>query len=65
MCDSKCSAFRPSVIALVLLYTQLQAGVEALGAQEDRALCAQLVQLVSFAVCLQKISQVFSLVFFI
>ena len=58
VCDSKCSTFRPSVIALVLLYTQLQAGVEALGAQEDPDLCAQLVQLVSFAVCLQKISQI-------
>lgn len=58
VCDSKCSVFRPSVIALVLLCTQLQAGVEALGAQGDPALCAQLVELVSFAVCLQKISQI-------
>lgn len=58
ICDSKCSVFRPSVIALVLLCTQLQTGVEALGDQADPALCAQLVQLVSFAVCLQKISQV-------
>lgn len=58
VCDSKCSVFRPSVIALVLLCTQLQAGVEALGDQADPTLCAQLVQLVSFAVCLQKVSQI-------
>ncbi|KAE8738144.1 hypothetical protein FOCC_FOCC016386 [Frankliniella occidentalis] len=58
VCDSKCSTFRPSVIALVLLCSQLQAGVEAIGSQDDPALCAQLVQLISFAVCLQKISQI-------
>ena len=63
-CDAACANFRPSEVALVLLCTQLDSGVADLSTRQDPSTGAQIMQLVNFAIELQKMCTIADSSFF-
>ncbi|XP_066999568.1 cyclin G [Anabrus simplex] len=57
-CDAACANFRPSEVALVLLCTQLEAGVADLCTRQDPSTGADIMRLVGFAIELQKLCKI-------
>ncbi|KAJ9574027.1 hypothetical protein L9F63_008553 [Diploptera punctata] len=63
-CDAACANFRPSEVALVLLCTQLDTGIAELGTRQDPSTGTKIMQLVGFAIELQKLCKIADSSFF-